>query len=824
MRWVRLRRVLIAAALALAAGQGLAQEAPAPAAAPPVPVAPAPPEPPPPIPVPEIVGRSEELKAELKQMEARSAPDETELEVETKLPELASKLLERSARANELLTGSPSLEALADLTGEWRARSERLTAWRQALTRRALAVETEIDKLDGAQEQWERTRDSAAAAALPGTTRDRISETLQAVKDTEKQVKRRRTHILALQNDVAQEELVVSGVLERVDGLRKELQSRLFARDEPPLWSAEAYTRAADAAPLRERLRATVGETFDELAEFMRLDSSRLLVQAAVFLVVLVALLIARRRVTQWAVEDPTLAATARIFTRPFSSAIVVSTLSAQLTSSQAPAVATDLEALVLLVPMLRLLPQELYGGLRLGVFGLALLFVLGTLRSLSGGVPVIERYRLLIEALGGVGLFTWMLRADNAKHFAQVGRFGAAVPPVIRAALALLVVAALANVVGMLSVSRLLVRGTLSSTYSAVAAYALARIVGGAVTALLRSAALRHLRLVRDHGALVRRRIVAFLYWAAASGWVIATLRFFRISDEVFAATKRFVTAPLEVGTVSISLGDLIAFFATVWIAFTLSRFLRFVLEEDVLPRVSLPRGVPSAISTGVHYVILLLGFTLAIGAAGIDLSRFSLLAGAFGVGIGFGLQNVVNNFVSGLILLFERPVQTGDTIEVGGLTGDVQRIGIRSSTVRTFEGADVIVPNASLISERVVNWTFSDRQRRVDLNVGVAYDVDPARVIALLVAVGRAHPEVLAIPEPMALFMGFGESALDFSLRVWTRFEIFPRVRSEIGVAVNAALREAGIEIPYPQRDMNMKLAPGTPGVVLPGGGETP
>ncbi|MGH2901608.1 MAG: mechanosensitive ion channel family protein, partial [Solirubrobacteraceae bacterium] len=356
-----------------------------------------------------------------------------------------------------------------------------------------------------------------------------------------------------------------------------------------------------------------------------------------------------------------------------------------------------------------------------------------------------------------------------------QIGRFAGAVLPAVRVALVLLLIGAIANVVGAMSVSRLLVRGTLSSTYIAIAIYAIARIAGGAVTALIRSATARKLRLVRDHGALVRRRIQIFIQWAAAAAWVAASLRFFRADDDVYAGIKAFVTAKLELGTMSLSLGDLLAFGITVWLAFTLSRFLRFVLEEDVLPHVSLPRGVPAAISTGVHYVILLLGFVLAIGAAGIDLSRFGLLAGAFGVGIGFGLQNVVNNFVSGLILLFERPVQTGDTIEVGALTGEVQRIGIRSSTVRTAEGADVIVPNANLISERVVNWTFSDRQRRADVNVGVAYDADPEKVIALLVGVGRAHPEVLSIPEPIALFVGFGDSSLDFSLRVWTRLEIF-------------------------------------------------
>jgi small-conductance mechanosensitive channel len=477
-----------------------------------------------------------------------------------------------------------------------------------------------------------------------------------------------------------------------------------------------------------------------------------------------------------------------------------------------------DIEAVILLVPLLRLLPTELYGGLRGAILGLALLFVFGSLRSLFVAVPIVERFRLLGEAIGGVALFAYIVRPKNAVHLAAVGRFAGAVVPVARVALALLVFAALTNVIGMVSVSRLLVRGTLSAAYSAVAAYALAKIAAGALTAALRSSALRHLRVVRDHGVLVRSRIIAFLNWSAVAIWVVAALRFFRIEDDVFGALATVVKAKLELGTVSISLGDVLAFFATVWIAFTLSRFLRFVLAEDVLPRVSLPRGVPAAISTGVHYVILLVGFTLAIGAAGIDLSRFSLLAGAFGVGIGFGLQNVVNNFVSGLILLFERPVQTGDTIEIGPLTGEVQRIGIRSSTVRTGEGADVIVPNASLISERVVNWTFSDRQKRVDVNIGLGHGTDPTKAIELLVAVARAHPEVLAIPEPVAFFTGFGESSLGFSLRAWTRFEISARVASELGVAVNSALRDAGVEIPFPQRDMNVKVTHGETEIGLP------
>jgi small-conductance mechanosensitive channel len=289
---------------------------------------------------------------------------------------------------------------------------------------------------------------------------------------------------------------------------------------------------------------------------------------------------------------------------------------------------------------------------------------------------------------------------------------------------------------------------------------------------------------------------------------WAAATLDLFAVQEEIFGALRVVLTATLSVGSLDLSLGDLVAFGVTVWAAFLLSRFVGFLLEEDVYPRIRLGRGVPYAISSTLHYGLLMVGFFLAVAAAGVDFGRITLLVGAFGVGIGFGLQNVVNNFVSGLILLFERPVQVGDTIRVGELFGDVKRIGIRSSTVRTWDGAEVIVPNSQLISDQVVNWTLSDRHRRIDLPVGVAYGTDPEQVLTLLVGVAAENQSVLREPEPKALFIGFGDSSLDFELRAWTdRFENFVQTRSELAVAVNRALLEAGITIPFPQRDLHVK-----------------
>ena len=224
--------------------------------------------------------------------------------------------------------------------------------------------------------------------------------------------------------------------------------------------------------------------------------------------------------------------------------------------------------------------------------------------------------------------------------------------------------------------------------------------------------------------------------------------------------------------------------------------------------PRLHLARGLPYALSSLLHYVILFLGFLLAVGALGVDLTKVTVLAGAFGVGLGFGLQNVVNNFVSGLIVLFERPIHAGDAIQMGDLAGEVRRIGIRSTTVRTPEGADVIVPNASLVSERVTNWTHSDRLRRMDVRVGVAYGSEPEKVLDLLRGVAASHPGVLAGPAPLALFLGFGDSALNFELRAWTdRFDQWVVIRSELSVAVYAALRDAGMEIPFPQHEVRLR-----------------
>jgi small-conductance mechanosensitive channel len=234
------------------------------------------------------------------------------------------------------------------------------------------------------------------------------------------------------------------------------------------------------------------------------------------------------------------------------------------------------------------------------------------------------------------------------------------------------------------------------------------------------------------------------------------------------------------------------------VWAAFLVSRLVRFVLDEEVYPHAKLKRGLPYAISRTLHYLILVAGFFVAMNVIGVDMTKFTILAGAFTVGVGFGLQNIFNNFVSGLILLFERPVQVGDVIQIEDASGVVDRIGIRASVVRTTNGSEVIVPNGKLISERLINWTFSAHQRTVDVGFSVVLGSNPEEVIAILERAAADHPKVLKTPPPEALLTRVGPDWMGFELRAATsEVEDWPRVRSDLAVAMIAALRAANVTL---------------------------
>jgi potassium-dependent mechanosensitive channel len=296
----------------------------------------------------------------------------------------------------------------------------------------------------------------------------------------------------------------------------------------------------------------------------------------------------------------------------------------------------------------------------------------------------------------------------------------------------------------------------------------------------------------------MLQRRICGVAEFLTFLFWLSLTLSFFELRTPFITNIEAALRANLIIGSLNISLGQVFVFIITVWASFLVSRFLRFLLEEDVYHHLHLERGIPQAISTMVHYAVLLLGFFVALAALGVDLTKVTILAGAFTVGVGFGLQTVINNFVCGLILLFERPIKVGDVVQVDADIGEVRRIGIRACVIRTADGSEVIVPNGTIISNKVTNWTFSDRYRAVEVPVSVARGVAPLRVVEVLKSVATNHPSVAKEPAPQAYVVNFAPTAVSFQLRAWTdRYEDWVQVRSDLSIAVDDALTRENITI---------------------------
>ncbi|MCW8983725.1 MAG: mechanosensitive ion channel, partial [Thermoanaerobaculales bacterium] len=472
----------------------------------------------------------------------------------------------------------------------------------------------------------------------------------------------------------------------------------------------------------------------------------------------------------------------------------------------RAPAAWLDLLGLGLLLAVLRLLPRMLPPSMRSGAYLLALVYFLEKIVDLAPDGNLVNRLALFALSITGAASCRWLYgkvqegAAEVSDSWLRNIVFGA------RVAFLAFVAGTFANLIGAVGFAMLVVMGTLTGIYAAILFWVTAILLRAIVGVVLLTPTARRLAIVRLHAGTVRSSLFRLIRVAAVIRWAAMTLRGIGAFDATVEGLKKAVESKISIGDFSVSPEDILIFLIVVWLTFKISKLLRFVLKVDVMPHLDLPRGVPGAITRLSHYAIIVVGVMIGASAAGLDFSRINLIVGALGVGIGFGLQTVVNNFVSGLILLFERPIRVGDKIQLAELFGTVNNIGMRASVVRTFEGAEVIVPNANLISAEVINWTLSDERRRVDIPIGVAYGTDPQVVIDILIGVAKEHRDVMDDPEPAAFFLGFGGSSLDFELRAWTGAN-FVQVSSDLRVRIIEALNDARIEIPFPQQDLHLR-----------------
>ena len=257
-----------------------------------------------------------------------------------------------------------------------------------------------------------------------------------------------------------------------------------------------------------------------------------------------------------------------------------------------------------------------------------------------------------------------------------------------------------------------------------------------------------------------------------------------------------------------SITVGSVLLFLILVIAIWVVSQFSNRFLLRRILIRFNIERSIRYNMTRIGHYIFMIIGTLFAVQFVGLDLSALTVVAGLLSVGIGFGLQNITSNFISGVILLFERPIKVGDRVTVGEVEGDVVAINMRSTTVNSLRNISIIVPNSDFISNQVTNWSYGDPKIRVDIDVGVSYNSDLDLVLKTLEEVATENSDVLTEPAPQVLLLSFGDSAWDMQLRYWMPSpDQYYRVRSDINCAIVRKFRENKVEIPFPQRDLHVR-----------------
>jgi potassium-dependent mechanosensitive channel len=704
--------------------------------------------------------------------------------------------------------GLGHLDEMLNLRQEMKRLSLRLTRMQGELTPRLQIIEARREELIKLQTLWSMTIAKLDLQGIPPFTRELAAQVQRQVQKAQNRIEAARTALLTLQGQISAQNVAANNLRAQTDIAIDEAKGRLFTLDQEPLWKALAS--ATFSASMTESAQGFYYRRALPLVDYLRSNTERLGVHLMLSALLIFLLMAVSRKSRTWAGSQAGDTDGEQALSHPVASAIVLSLLLSFQLYPNAPTTLYRLPLLLIVLPMLRLASAAPERDQRRMFCYLTGIYVLRRLDELVATDDSLHRIVLLVLTILAILGVLWAAKIDSRASATRKGSWRRARIFLLYLAGLILTGSVIGNIVGSVNLATLLADACISSAFAGTALFAGVLTLENYLIPLLRSPLSRISPAIRNHRQLFRRRTSFLIRFAACVSWVWLSLGLFGLTETIGAGINPVLAAQWSFGQLTFSIEGILLFAATIWLAALAARFLSFMLEEDILTRVTLPQGIPASVSLLVRNSIIGLGLILALAGAGVQWSQIALVAGAIGVGIGLGLQNLVASFIAGLILIFERPIRVGDAVEIGTVIGIVTRIGLRSSSVHTYDGSEVICPNSSLISQALVNWTLSSQVRRVELPVGAAYHSNPETVLEILKNVAQGTPGVLKDPEPVVLFRGFGESSLNFVLRFFCSFNDSPAVASKVGIRVNKALHEAGIEIPFPQRSIRISRQP--------------
>ncbi|WP_430812912.1 MULTISPECIES: mechanosensitive ion channel family protein [unclassified Carboxylicivirga] len=653
---------------------------------------------------------------------------------------------------------------------------------------------------------WEASRFFYNSNYNDSVLNETIEEVVVLVNRAIHTIQGKMTRVLSMVANSSKYSIKIDQLLARIDAIKKSRQEELLRKKYPPIYKLNFSDFSF------RKMKKYIHEFFAEnmliLGNFYNHNQSAIFYYLC-FLFILITILISIRYKSKVFsnlklnfYQDSTL----NILYRPISMAFIFWIYSSNLFFQTQPKIIADLSILILIIPLIDILIHLSRKGRRY----MAVISGLFLLRFLYYIFPVsssFNRYILLIIGIIEILFLVHLFRSMSLKFTANP-IFNKFINFIILFHLAGAAIGVLTVITGHLRVAEIAIDLPITNTLVGVLLSISSVTLIGLMHLFIDMNFKRLFNFIQKRKEDLKTKVAVIIMVIAVLFWMNYMLQILHVDTAFYIFMDKMLSDNISIGSISFTLWKVLLFFFIIWISVLISRVIKMVLEDDVLKKARLKKGVPRMISVVARFSLITIGIIIAVSAVGMPVNQITIIFSAFGVGIGFGLQNIVNNFVSGIILLFERPVQIGDTIEVGTLIGTVKTMGIRSSNVRTFDGAEVVVPNANLISNEVINWTLSDRKRRIEIISGVAYGSDVHKVQQLLLDILDKHVEILKRPEPSVLFNNLGESSLDFRLLFWTEnFDNWIIIKSEVIFMIHDTFYREGISIPFPQRDIHIR-----------------
>lgn len=489
----------------------------------------------------------------------------------------------------------------------------------------------------------------------------------------------------------------------------------------------------------------------------------------------------------------------------PFLTALVI-TWFATVFISSFPKEVHDLWSLVMLLPLVVILSKlnSHWRWYTLVLFACTYLLFLFIKEIDYSYLP----QRILLTILDGLALTLFIHYKRHKDRFKEVIRIWYAILPLVLDLFILISgISLIASIVGSIQLAKLLSHLILGVIITIHALSAAIRLIRNFTFLILLGPMMKYSNILKTDSELVLHKIDKLFRFLGFATLVYVIINLLNIKQASYEVIMNIINFQLTIGEITVSLSNILAFFITIQMAVWISSLTRYVLEKEVFPRSTFKQGIPNTILLMIKFTFVLFGILFAFSAAGIQIDKLAIAMGALGVGIGFGLQNIISNFISGIILALERPITIGDLIEIPEVSGVVKDIGIRASTVRTWDGSDVIVPNAELISNKLTNWTFYDRLRRVKVEIRVPFDTDIENVSILLLKAANAIPEVMKKPKAYLNFKGIGTSYMEITVYCWIddADKIFS-CGTAIRKGIYKSLSEAGYDMPLPKQELKV------------------